>query len=160
MANKKLKVIAMPNNDKYEVIDWYGTSSTSATETTKVVSISGFTNDSYQAGLRIAIKFTYGHRSNVPYLNINNLGSKAVYSDGNHWGSQYEWSDGEIITFVYSGNSWLIENGSHASTTCFGRTILTNTISSDETMALTPKAVYDAGYLTLADLPIYDGTVE
>ena len=39
------------------------------------------------------------------------------------------------------------------------KTDLSNTISNDSTKALTPKAVYDAGFLTLETLPIYDGTV-
>ena len=92
--------------------------------------------------------------------------------------SQYEWSPSNPITFVYNGYNWVIINGTHATTTYWGKTKLSNTISNDSTIALTPKAVYNAGYattsqiptkvsdlnndsgfLTLSTLPVWDGSV-
>lgn len=70
-----------------------------------------------------------------------------------------EWQAGEYLDLLFNGSAWVIIGRSHANTSSYGVTKLSNTISNDQTTALTPKAVYDAGFITLNDLPIYDGSV-
>lgn len=180
------KSLVMPNGNEYEFIGktWYGVCATSATTQTKTVSISGFTSSDLVAGVRVVVNFQQPQTYNgVPKLNVSNSGAKdieraALTSSIYEYAGRYEWNAGETVAFVYSGTYWVIENGGTATTGYYGKTKLSNTIANDQTMALTPKAVYDAGfattsqlptktsdltndsgYITLADLPIYNGGV-
>lgn len=154
------KSLVMPNGQEYEFVGkhWYGTCSTAANTPTKTVSITGFTSADLVEGVQVTVRFSYSNTSSAS-LNVSSTGAKPICSiSGNSVGA-YEWQGGAIITFVYNGTYWIVINGQHADTTYWGKTKLSNTIANDQTVALTPKAVYDAGYLTLATLPIWDGGV-
>lgn len=159
MANYRMNKLQIGSNT-YEVAEWYGVCSTGAATQDKTVSISGFTSEQLVGGCKVTVYFDKGQNYNgTPYLNVSNTGRKAILRSGGQTASQYEWKAYDIITFVYKDNFWIIEDGDHADTTYWGKTKLSNTIADDATMALTPKAVYDAGFLTLADLPVWDGSV-
>ena len=152
--------IAIGSNT-YEVAEWYGVCSTAATTQAKTVTISGFTSEQLVEGCKVTVRFENGQTSSgfiTPTLNVSSTGAKTIYL-GNGYADTYEWAGGQILTFVYYNNMWYIEDGIHATTSYWGKTKLTDTISNNSTMALTPKAVYDAGFLTLADLPVWDGSV-
>ena len=193
MANitKSLKI----GNSSYEFVGkhWYGTCPTAAATQTKTVSITGFTSSDLVAGTKVTVSFrnenTY---SGQPRLNVSSTGNYYIVrrAYGNtiyEYGGKYEWGVAAVITFTFNGYYWVIDNGEAATTSRYGKTILSNTISDDDLFALTPKAVYDAGYitginssdvttalgytpyngttnpngyLTLADLPVWDGGVE
>ena len=140
--------------------DWYGACGSAGNTKDKTVSITGFTSANLINGTQITIRFTNAQTYNgTPTLNVSSTGLALIQSKVGLNAGQYEWQDGQVITFVYYDGAWVIEDGAHADTTYWGKTKLSNTIANDATVALTPKAVYDAGYLTLSTLPIYDGTV-
>lgn len=155
MANTKFRILNLDNTN-YEVGDWYGISNTAANTQTKTVTITGFGSNSLVDGVRVVVRFTYAQNYNgTIYLNVSGTGKKGVMYNGNEFVGRYEWNAGQIVSFVYNANVgvWLIEDGSHANTSYWGKTKLSNTIANDSTMALTPKAVYDAGYATTSQIP-------
>ena len=150
MANLT-KSLTMPNGQEYEFVGkhWYGICTSSATAQTKSVTITGFASADFVNGTQITIQFSNAQNySNTPFfININSLGARIIYESQGTYARQYEWKAGSVITFCYIGGSWYIIDGGHADTTYFGKTKLSNTIADDQTTALTPKAVYDAGYV-------------
>lgn len=90
----------------------YGTCSTAAGTSEKVVSLSNFV---LHTGSRISVKFTYANSSSYPTLNVNSTGAKSIYSYGARLtaDSAYNWLAGSTVEFVYDGSYWqLIDNGS------------------------------------------------
>ena len=180
MANT-LSYFYMPNGIAFDFygITYFGSCTTSATVQAKTASVDGFTHVTLRDGIRVVIRFMNAQTFNgAPTLNVSGTGAKQIsIRDGGN-AARYEWAAGSIIGFIYYGGQWVMESGCRASTSCYGRTMLSNTIANNQTVALTPKAVYDAGYITsaslptkvsdltndsgfitLADLPVYDGTV-
>lgn len=155
MANYRTNKIAIGSNT-YECAEWYGRCSTAAATQAKTVSISGFTSAQLVDGCKVTVWFDEAQNYDGPItLNVSGTGGKQIlYGVG-----KGEWASRQVVTFVYLNGYWVIEDSYHATTTYWGKTKLSNTIADDATMALTPKAVYDAGYLTLADLPVWDGSV-
>lgn len=158
MANYRTNKIAIGSNT-YECAEWYGVCDTGAAARNKVVSISGFNSDSLVEGVKVTVRFRNMQLyDGIPTLNVSLTGAKNIVTGGVYAG-YCEWNTNQVLTFLYNGTYWAIEDGTHADLSNYGKTRLTNTISNDSTMALTPKAVYDAGFLTLADLPVWDGSV-
>lgn len=87
----------------------YGTCSTSAATATKVVTCSGFT---LVTGSQITVKFTYANTyTGATYLNVNNTGAKRVRDiDGSTAKVNGLWDAGGVVTFVYDGSSWLLQD--------------------------------------------------
>ena len=160
MANYRMNKLQIGSNT-YECAEWYGVCSTAANTQNKIVTIDGFNSGQLVAGCIVVVRFNNAQNYNgVPRLNINGTGDKNIYRDGGSaFAGQYEWPALSLIVFVYDGSGWQIASKHRATTTYWGETKLTDTISNDSTTALTPKAVYDAGFLTLADLPVWDGSV-
>ena len=89
---------------------WYGTCSTTATTAAKVVTCEGFTLDT---GARIAIKFSNANGKHSGFsLNVNDTGAKTVYVNGYSVSSANTlyWGAGTILTFVYDGTYWCLED--------------------------------------------------
>ncbi len=177
------KYLTMPDGRQFEFFGktWYGECFTAAGTAAKAVDISGFTSDNLVFGARVVVRFTYAHTNGNPTLNLNSTGPKPIcssYSSSSVSAVPYEWDAGAVIGFIYYNSYWVIEDGGHATTLYWGKTKLSNTIGNNQTTALTPYAVYNAGYattaqlptktsdltndsgfITLADLPIYNGGV-
>lgn len=94
-------------------IEFYGTCSTAASTTAKTVSTSRTPlYTSLTAGLKVAVKFTYGNTASAPTLKLNSLTAKAIkYIDNTgsavvptNW-----WNAGDVVTFIYDGTQWLIQ---------------------------------------------------
>lgn len=151
MANYRMNKIAIGSNT-YEVAEWYGYCATAAGTQEKKVSISGFTSAQLVEGCKVTVRFINNQNyTGAPTLNVSNTGAKTIYVGDNGGNAKNtEWYAGAVLSFVFFNNTWRLENGDHASTTCYGRTKLSNTISSQAGVALTPKAVYDAGYVNSA----------
>ena len=86
----------------------YGTCDTAASASTKVVTCPDFTD--LIEGVTIHVKFTYGNSSNIPLLNVNSTGAKAVRSgfalNIGYWGS---WDSG-VHSFTYDGQYWWLND--------------------------------------------------
>ena len=138
---------------------WFGTCSTGSTTATKVITTTSgdFT---LTAGNMLRVLFRNKSDGGPVMFNVDSTGTKSAYSSNYSASLTSKWSDYEVVDFVYtSDDQFVMLKGVPASTTYYGITKLSNSISNDQTTALTPKAVYDAGFLTLADLPIYNGGV-
>lgn len=143
-------------NDTSKADKWYGYCTSGEQTQNKEVNINGFTSTNLVAGTKVTIKFRYSNQVDQPTLNISGTGAKPILTTGiatnasqevnRQTAMAYEWNSG-IFTFVYDGYSnWIMESQQHATTSYFGVTKLSNTISNNTTTALTPSAVYNAGY--------------
>ena len=144
MARRLLNMLQMPDGNIYELYGWYGECRTTATDQVKNVTIDGFSSESLATGVRVTIKFTSGQGYNgIPYLIINNISSsyKPIYSTGTSRAGLNEWAYGEIVSFIYSGTSWIIEHGGRATDSYYGRTKLSYAVGDDSDMAITPYGV-------------------
>lgn len=122
---------------------WYGTCDTAGLTVKKTVSVDdGFT---LAAGRVILVKFAYLNGTNAPTLNVGATGAKNIKRlDGTTDVAQL-WSQGQVVPFVYDGESWIVVSGGKANTDLYGATRLSSaTDSSSEELAATPKAVSDA----------------
>lgn len=86
----------------------YGVCSSSATYTTKTVTVENF---SLVEGVRVIVKFVNANEASSPKLNVNNTGAKPIVQYGTTAiGSNKEtngWEAGAIIAFTYDGTSWV-----------------------------------------------------
>ena len=106
---------------------WYGTSSTTATTQTKATTITNFTSDSLQNGVKVTVAFSTAQSYNgTPRLNVSSTGAKDIRYNTAEYAGFNAWKAGDIVTFTYNGSNWYMDK---------------------------------RDYLTLSDLPIYDGTV-
>jgi len=121
---------------------WYGTSTTSASSSTKVVTCEGFT---LEDGAHISVFFknenTY---KSLAYLNVNGTGAILISQTTGSGIAQYMWHAGEVVDFVYSSTNekWFFVHRATATTTYYGPTKLSSSTSSTSTsLAATPSAV-------------------
>lgn len=87
---------------------YFGTCSTSS-GSTKVVTCGNM--QELVAGTALTVRFTEANTSTGAItLNVNSLGAKTVYVNGNATSStnMLLWGAGAIITFVYSGSYWYV----------------------------------------------------
>lgn len=96
------------NDVNYDVIGscYYGTSSTAATTTAKVATITNASGFNLVPGATVAIKFTYANRATSPTLNVNSTGAKSIKYKDAATSSAYYWAANQIVTFVYDGEAW------------------------------------------------------
>ena len=146
-------------NDLDTNVDWlisskiyFGKSTTAAATQTKTCSITGIS--SYYDGLMVRIWFINAQSYNgTPKLNINSLGAKNINP-----AIRYEWNENSIVDMVFDTtlDAWTIVRGGHATTTYYGLTKLSSSVSSTSTaLAATPsavKAAYDRANAVAADL--------
>ena len=81
----------------------YGTCSTSASTTAKVVTLSNY---SLVTNGRVSVKFTYAVPANAT-LNINSKGAKSIYHKGSAIKANVI-NAGDIATFVYNGSQYIL----------------------------------------------------
>ena len=125
MGVYRINRIVTESGDRLENFGWYGVCLTAAATQAKSVSISGFTADSLENGVRVVVRFNYGQLyDGTPTLNVSSTGAKSIYTKTSGPAEQYEWPAGQIVSFVYYNGIWFIENGAHASAIGYGKTIL------------------------------------
>lgn len=143
---------------------YYGTCATAAATVAKVVTCSGFVLEN---GATIAVKFTYYNTGASPTLNVNSTGAIAIKQYGSTAASTYMWRSGEVVLFVYNGSYWELISKSTATTTYYGLTKLSSSVTSTSTtLAATASAVkqaydrqdFDEISLTTALALAYGGT--
>ena len=98
-----------------ERLSWYGTCSTSADATTKVVTCNNFT---LATGRTIAVKFDNTNTGAVASLklNVNQTGAKAIKYKGADIPSAGLIASGSVIHFAYDGTNYEIIGGIGAGT--------------------------------------------
>ena len=85
---------------------WWGTSSTTASTTAKVVTCADF---SLTTGAIISVHFSTGNTADAPTLNVNSTGAKSIYvgnSVCNGTTNVLKWSANTVLTFMYDGTYW------------------------------------------------------
>ena len=121
----------------------YGTCSTGASTSAKVVTCKGFPVP--VTGASIRVKFDSGNTASSPTMNVNSTGAYAIKSYGSTANMGYKWYSGEVKDFVFDGSYWVMVDGMVASTSYYGKTILTNTVdSTTQNKAVTPYGVQQA----------------
>jgi hypothetical protein len=143
---------------------YFGTCSTSSSTVAKVVSCSGFT---LKKGAAILVKFTYTNTASSPTLNVNSTGAATITTFGSSVVGSYYWKPNQTVLFVYDGTYWVAVTLSVATTTYYGITKLSSSVTSTSTdLAATASAVktaydrcsWDSISLTNALAVTYGGT--
>lgn len=120
----------------------YGTCSTSYGTAAKVVTAPGF---ELKTGAEIWVKFTHQNTAISPTLDVNNTGAKYIKKYGTTTPNIYMWTSGAVVGFIYDGTYWIMVNGTTATTSYYGVTKLSSSVSSGSTTeAATPSAVKTA----------------
>ncbi len=117
----------------------YGTCDTGSSTSAKVVVSPGF---KLFEGASIRVYFSSANTMAAPTLNVNNTGAKTIKASAG--GMAYKWYDGSVLDFMYDGSYWIMVDGAVATTSYYGKTILTNTLSNNTEMAITPYGVQQA----------------
>lgn len=145
IGDTRIEGTLTPDNLNYTFPDekpYYGTCATAAATVAKVVTCSGFT---LKTGAMIAVQFTYANTASSPTLNVNSAGAIAIKQYGTTAVSTYQWRAGEVVLFVYNGTNWELVSKSTATTSYYGVTKLSSSVSSTSTsLAATPSAVKQA----------------
>lgn len=97
---------------------WFGTSSTDASTSIKVVTCAGFT---LTAGAIIGIQFSTGSTASTPALDVNNTGTKSIYIGSTVVSSNnpLKWSTNTLLYFQYDGTYFkYIKSATTWYTTC------------------------------------------
>lgn len=146
MANYRMNKLQIGANT-YECAEWYGVCSTAANTQAKIVTISGFTSAQLVEGCKVTVRFQYAQNYNgAPTLNVSSTGAKTIQSVSGTSAGRYEWSAGQIVAFVYYNGYWVIEDGTHASASRYGKAILTNNWKDNGSggLAASPSAIQGA----------------
>ena len=93
-----------------ERLSWYGTCSTDASATTKLVACTNYT---LETGRTIAVKFSNTNTGAIASLklNVNSTGAKAIKYKGADIPSADLIASGSVIEFVYDGTNYEIVGG-------------------------------------------------
>lgn len=106
---------------------WYGTSSTAESTAAKVATTS--TGDfSLTAGSIVFVKFDHRYNTVNTTLNVDGTGAKTIKQNGAA-PQLGVWQDGEVVGFAYDGTNFELFDGGMASTTDWGVTKLSSSVS-------------------------------
>lgn len=125
---------------------WYATCTTADTTNAKVVATSA-ADFILATGNMVRVYFSNAAGQSAITLNVDGTGAISAYyhGSGNAPVNREGWAAGEVIDFVYDGTRYLMVDGSPASATHWGKTLLESSVSSTSTaMAATPSAVKTA----------------
>lgn len=121
---------------------WYGTCSTAAATQIKVVNTTSG-NLTLTTGAMVRVLFTSSQTYNgTAQLNVDGTGAVDVYRTSTDATSRYYWAAGAVVDFVYDGNHWVMVGKGYATTTYYGITKLSSSVSSTSTsLAASASAV-------------------
>ena len=103
---------------------FYGTCSTAADVLAKSVTVDN--SFSLENGAKITIKFEHDNTIANPRINVNNLGSKAIFFNGSSIIPADYWKSGAVLDFFYDGTQWNMVGSSDKNVT----TVTTNPSSN------------------------------
>ena len=121
---------------------FYGSSSTSASTQTKVVTVDDW---EFSTGNILFVKFTNANTYNgTAIISIDGV-TKDIATVGTTKTSRYYWKSGELVGFVYDGTNMLMLEAGTATTTYYGVTKLSDSTTSTSTsLSATANAVKKA----------------
>lgn len=133
----------------------FGVCDTSSETAAKVVTLDGF---ELATGALIFVRFSNTNSASIPTLNVNGSGAKQIKKYGSTAPEIYAWDYGEVVAFVYDGTYWVMVNGGTATTTYYGVTKLSDSVSSSSTtLAATSNAVRQVYSAVTSRLPLSGG---
>lgn len=136
---------------------WYGTSSTAASTTAKVVSCAEF---ELTTGATIAVKFTNTNTASAPTLNVNGTGAVAIKNASGGTESLVGlWRAGEIVVFTYDGTNWLVDSSSRAGVIVVSKSSVSSLSTTITDANITSKHVVVASTLSNPAAQTGDWTV-
>lgn len=94
----------------------YGTCSTGASTTAKVVTLTQGSLSTLTSGTTVSVHFTYGNTASNPTLNVSGTGAKAIKTETGSFDSSSNWGAGATIQFTYNGTYWIMSSALSAST--------------------------------------------
>lgn len=123
---------------------WYGSCAEPGNIQHKTVEVSSAFD--LTIGTVVYVRFDHAQLATNPTLNVNNTGDLLIVNNHTpltHKSIQYNnWSDGEVVAFVYDGSYWVAIGRSFATTETYGITKLNDTLYSNSTTeAATANAV-------------------
>lgn len=143
---------------------YFGLCETAADTAEKVVTCDEFI---LKKGSVVAVQFTYENTNTTPSLNVNGTGAIAICGVNGYYMSANMWRPNQVAQFVYNGTWWIALDQLPASTSYYGITKLSNSVTSTSgSLAATPYAVklaydrssWDSISLTNALAIAYGGT--
>lgn len=138
---------------------WYGTCPTLATTQEKTVTtVTG--NFSLTTGAMVRVLFTNGNTYNgTATLNVDGTGVVNIARSETVLTTRYWWATGECVDFVYDGTKFVMSAKGLASTTYYGLTKLSSTVSStSDAVSATPNLVDAKIARKVPDPPTTAGT--
>lgn len=121
---------------------FYGTCDTGMFTTEKAVVCSDFTSTNLIEGTIVNVVFTTTNGATSPTLNVNGTGAYNITVSGLNIGGSTLWGQNECCTFVFDGSHWALLGKDEATTSLWGVTKLSNSLSSTSTIhAATANAV-------------------
>ena len=155
--------ILLPDGNEYNIKDilartgqkiYYATCDTAASNDGKIALT--VNNDfKLETGAMVRVKFANNDTYNgTSTLKVDNADAINIVRVGTTIKSRYYWLAGEVIDFIYDGTNFVMLEGGVATTTYYGMTKLSSSISSTSTaLAATPSAVKQAYDLAAAAAP-------
>ena len=110
----------------------YGTCSTAAATTAKVVTLANF---ALYTGAMISVYFTYANTASSPTLNVNSTGAKSIRVNNAAITSKYYWQANNTVTFIYNGTYWVMADTS-------ANSILANWCSANDKTLIDGAKIY------------------
>lgn len=132
---------------------WYGTCSTAAGTTAKVVTCNGFV---LATGAVVHVLFSDCNTNAQPTLNVNSTGAKTVRTQGSN-GAPVWYSKNQYVSFVYTGTYWDIIS---IPSVLIGSTANTSRVASANTSVLrtSMQHILASSSMTTAK-PAWDGHI-
>ena len=155
--------ILLPDGNEYNIKDilartgqkiYYATCDTAASTAGKIALT--VNNDfKLETGAMVRVKFANNDTYNgTSTLKVDNADAINIIRVGATIKNRYYWLAGEVVDFIYDGTNFVMLEGGIATTTYYGMTKLSSSISSTSTaLAATPSAVKQAYDLAAAAAP-------
>lgn len=152
------QIRAMMPEPQEEKRIFYATCDTEGGTQEKVCTIEGLTE--LKIGDIFIITFVNSHTYNgAPTLNINGFGAKTIRRTNSANAVRYQWNVGQTLTFVYDGTYMQTVNNGIATTTYYGLTKLSSSITSTSSgTALTPAGINAFSQHLVTGVGLYDAT--
>lgn len=140
-GNTTVNITASGGGDKNI---WYATCATATSTRAKIATTT--TGDFVlEEGSMVRVKFSAYNTATSPTINVDGTGNIPIKEHGTIDISTRWWRSNEVIDLVYDGTNFIVSDGSTASTTYYGLTKLSSSVTStDNTLAATPYAVKQA----------------